>query len=310
MTIPSMPNDFRNNIKLRYFRIIAILAATQSIRLTAEHLNVTPAAVSKACLELENIIGIKIFIRKNGCFIPNSVCKHFIETGQRIDFELKNLLSNISFHKENIIGDIKIGFQAVMLQNPILINISKIKKAHHSINLTLEYASRPYLLSRLKNNVYDFIFANVSDIQSDKKLKIQVLGREQYVVINNEKIYSIPDVLENWSEFSKKIWIIPVPGMAMRDRFDFILKAKNLSLPEQRIEINSSVGSENLVNLVNAFTLVPVSLLKERGLYPDVPLKFLPEMELDVGAICLRETKMTIPTQYVWDFMINNMKNI
>lgn len=305
-----MTNDIRNNIKLRYFRVIAILAATQSIRVTAEHLNVTPAAVSKACLELESIIGIKIFVRKNGCFIPNSVCKHFIEAGKRIDSELKNLVSNISFHKENIVGDIKIGFQAIMLQKPILMNISEIKKSQPSINLTLEYASRPYLLSRLKNNVYDFVFANVSDIQSHRKLKIQVLGREQYVVTNAERIYSIPDVLENWSEFSKKIWIIPVPGMAMRDRFDFILKARNLSLPVQRIEINSSVGSEELVTLVDAFTLVPVSLLKERGLYPNLSLKFLPEMELDVGAICLRETQMTISTQYVWDFMINNMKNI
>lgn len=59
MDIFKMEN-IRKNLKLRHFRLIEVLAETKNIRRTADRLNITPGAVSKSCLEIENILKTKL----------------------------------------------------------------------------------------------------------------------------------------------------------------------------------------------------------------------------------------------------------
>lgn len=305
--------DLRLHMKLRHFKLIETLVATKSIRLAAERLNITPSAVSKSCLELENIIGSQLFTRKTSGVTPNPLCERLIIAGRRIDAELKNLAADIMLHKESFHGNVKIGFQAAMLQDPIVRSVAKIRKTQPNLNLTLEYAARQHLLSGLEANVYDFIFVNLTDITPNERFYTKTLGAEQYVVATMKDIYSIPDVLEKWEEFSTAIWVIPVPGMAMRDRFDAILAARGLALPTRRIEINSSVGGERIVALSDAVTLVPLTMLRELGrdiVNPDTALQFLPEMQLEVGLVCLKDTQLSAAAQYACDFITNKIMKI
>lgn len=309
MKVAKLP-DLRIHMKLRHFRLVEMLVATKSIRLAAERLNITPAAVSKSCLELENILGMKLFVRNKGGLIPDPICERFIIAGRRIDSELKNLTADIMLYEESFHGNVKIGFQAMLLQDPIVRSVAKIKKTHPGLNLTLEYASRQQLLAGLAANHYDFVFVNLADIPLNKRFGIQKLGTEQYVVATTKETFSIPDVLEKWDEFSAGIWVIPISGMAMRDRFDSVLAARGLSLPSRRIEINSVVGGERIVALADAFTLLPLTMLRDLGrdiMDPDTKLRFLPEMQLEVGMVYLQDTQLSAAAQYASDFIVNKI---
>ncbi|MCG0995549.1 LysR family transcriptional regulator [Acetobacter indonesiensis] len=303
--------DLRQHMKLRHFRLVEILFHTRSIRLASERLNITPAAVSKACLELENILGTKLFIRKAGGLIPNPLCERLIVAGRRIDAELKNLMVDITLHEESFHDSVKIGFQTPMLQDAIVRGVAKMKKIHPNLNLTLEYASRQNLLSGLEVNQYDFIFINLTDITSRARFKTQSLGKEQYVIASMEEIHSIPDVIEKWAEFSSATWVLPIPGLAMRDRFDSVLAARGLSLPKRRIEINSPVGGEKIVALSDAYTLLPLTMLKALGRTIDeaeTSLRFLPEMQLENGIVSLQDTSLSAAAQYASEFIIKKIK--
>ncbi|GCD76514.1 hypothetical protein NBRC3299_2806 [Acetobacter pasteurianus NBRC 3299] len=85
--------NLHKNLKLRHFRLIEVLAETKNIRRAADRLNITPGAVSKACLEIENIIKTKLFIRKYGSLVPNKICERFIIAGRRINAELNAEIS-------------------------------------------------------------------------------------------------------------------------------------------------------------------------------------------------------------------------
>lgn len=98
--------------------------------------------------------------------------------------------------------------------------------------------------------------------------------------------------------------------MAMRDRFDSVLAARGLSLPSRRIEINSVVGGERIVALADAFTLLPLTMLRDLGrdiMDPDTKLRFLPEMQLEVGMVYLHDTQLSAAAQYVSDFIVNKI---
>lgn len=110
MKVAKLP-DLRIHMKLRHFRLVEMLVATKSIRLAAERLNITPAAVSKSCLELENILGMKLFVRNKGGLIPDPICERFIIAGRRIDSELKNLTADIMLYEESFHGNVKLVFR-------------------------------------------------------------------------------------------------------------------------------------------------------------------------------------------------------
>lgn len=302
--------DPRNLIKLRHFKLIETLMATRSIRLAAERLRITPAAVSKSCLELENILNTKLFIRKSGELIPYPLCERLVATGRRISAELNNLINEIPHHDKNFHNTVKIGFQTPMLQDAIVRGVAKIKHMHPNLNLILEYGSRQSLLSGIETNLYDFIFISLTDIIPHPRFKAQKLGEEQYVIANIEEIYSIPDVLQKWEEFSSATWVLPVKGLAIRDKFDSILAARRLSLPERRIEINSPIGREKIISLSNAFTIAPLTVMRELGRlsgFLNETLSFLPEMCMDTGIVWLKDSPMSSAAQYVSEFIINKI---
>lgn len=305
--------DLRTHMKLRYFRLVETLACTKSIRLAAERLNITPAAVSKACRELEAILGVQLFARTTSGFLPTPLCERFMISGRRIDAELKNLMADFTLLEESFHDNVKIGFQTPMLQETIARSVAKLKKEHPNLNLTLEYAARQHLLAGLQENLYDFIFVNLSDITDHPRLATKKLASEQYVIASMSSIHSVPDVLERWEEFASATWVIPVPGMAMRDRFDSILAARGLRLPPRRIEINSPLGSQKLVDISDAFTLLPFSMLKSLGrevVDPDTHLRFLPELHLESGMVWLRDTHLSPAAQYASDFISQKILKI
>lgn len=300
----------RNLIKLRHFKLIETLMATRSIRLAAERLRITPAAVSKSCLELENILNTKLFIRKSGELIPYPLCERLVLTGKRIDSELDKFLSGIPQHPEIFHDVVKIGFQTPILQDSIVRGVAKIKKMQPNLNLILEYGSRSNLLSGLEANIYDFIFINLTDISNYSYFQTQKLAEEQYVVANIEEVYSIPDVLQNWQDFFLATWVLPIKGLAIRDKFESILTKKRLSLPPNRIEINSPIGGETIVALSDSFTILPLTMMKELGRGPvslDTTLSFLPEMQLDAGIVWLKNAEISSAAKYASDFIIDKI---
>ncbi|MFT9064643.1 MAG: LysR family transcriptional regulator [Acetobacter persici] len=305
--------DLRIHMKLRYFRLVETLASTKSIRLAAERLNITPAAVSKGCRELENILGVQLFSRTNHGFLPTPLCERLIISGRRIDAELKNLMTDFTLQEESYHNNVKIGFQTPLLQEIIVRSVAKLKKEHPNLNITLEYSTRPQLIDGLHSNTYDFIFINLSDIISHPRLSIKKLADEQYVVGSMHSVHSLPDVLERWEEFATSTWVIPVPGTAIRDRFDSILAARGLRLPPRRIEINSPIEGEKLVSLSDAFTLVPFSMLKSLGretIDPDLTLRFLPEMQLGLGIVWLKDSQLSPAANYASDFITRKIMKI
>ncbi|GCD76477.1 LysR family transcriptional regulator [Acetobacter pasteurianus NBRC 3299] len=223
-------------------------------------------------------------------------------------------MTDVGTHEKGFYGSVKIGFQTPMLQDFIIKGVSEIKKMHPNLNLTLNYAARHELLAGLEANFYDFIFINLTDIKPYSRFKTLSLGTEQYIIATMKKIFSIPDVLEKWYEFSSFIWVLPVSGLAMRDRFDSVLAARGLALPSRFIEMNSPIGGEQIVGLTDAYTLLPLTMIRSLG-WPidssDISLRFLPEMQLENGIVWLNDTELSSTAKYVSQLIVNKInKNI
>ncbi len=283
------------NMKLRYFRVIEEIFNAQSLVGASSRLNLTPTAVSKACLEVENILGVKLFTRSNSGMMPTAICQSIVETSRVIKSELGKLAHKVNEYKEIRTGTVNVGFQAPALEKQIMRGIAQLKKKDESLKIRIVYRERPYLLDMLESGDLDFAFVDFFQLNKNKSLNKSVMHRDNCFAALRESSTSIPELLSEWSENRKKLWILPVKGVALRERFEATLSARDLQLPTNIIEYNSSVGLEDLFLYTNGWGILPFYAMPVVRKYVSIKEHYdlLDEMNLESGLIWMKNHTRT-----------------
>ncbi|WP_308718888.1 LysR family transcriptional regulator [Komagataeibacter xylinus] len=247
-------------LKFRHFRLLEMLDTTRSMRRAAEQLGISTAAVSKSCLEIESILGEKLFKRDGGCLVPTPVLKRIVTTARRMDTELRLLSNDLSKIKGTLYGSVRIGFQAPIMEAILPRLFAEIKREQPFLTLTIEYGMRARLITDLETKRIDFIFIDLLGVESRFRLNTHPLGYDRSIIVTPDGIMEFSDVLANWDQYVDEVWIVPYQGMAMRDKFDSILVARGLRAPERLIEISTPVLLNEMQAACGAVALVPQSL--------------------------------------------------
>ncbi len=301
--------EFSRYLKLRHFKVVEMLNATRSMQAAAARLHVTPAAISKSCLEAEALLGAPLFERTAKGLIPTHLCGRIIATGQRIKAELSALDEDILQARDVLEGVVRIGFQAPALQDRLAHIVVAIKKKHPLLTIALEYGMRANLLTALETNRYDFVLIDLIDAKSNPRFEVVQLDEDQICVLTEHLHLPMRTVVDNWADYADRMWLIQTPGMAMRTRFEAFLALRGLKLPGNVIECNSPVGAEEITRInpdivvLNRSCLVPADARKfiESA---DVALQ---EMSSESGLVWLRDARLSFRAQTVFDILFLEM---
>lgn len=273
------------NMKLRYFRVIEEIFNAQSLVGASARLNLTPTAISKACLEVENILGVKLFTRSNSGMMPTEICHSIVETSRVIRSELEKMTHKVNQFKEIRTGAINIGFQAPALEKRIMQGISKLKQKDSALKIRVVYRERPYLLEMLENGDLDFAFLDFFKLNQNENLNLGVMHRDNCFAASRSASLSVPELLNGWEVNRQNLWIMPVKGVALRERFDAILSARDLQPPQNIVEYNSSIGLEELFLCTDGWGILPFYAAPIAMKYQPIRSSYdlLDEMRLESG---------------------------
>jgi len=274
------------NVKMRHLRIIDEVFRTRSIKIAAGNLNITPTAVSKACIEIEDILGVPLFVRTRAGMDPTTICFSVVQSCRVIRNELDLMLNHISDYKSEV-RTLRIGFQAPALEIAMMEAVSELKAENSKLNVSIIYNSRDMLLSSLSSGEFDLILVDLHGLQERADLQKKVIHSDNCFVSNKEFSYSLPHVISNWDFFRDQLWVIPVRGLALRDRFDNLLASLDLSPPHDVIEFNTRLSLEVLAQNTSGFFLVPTYALSEVQKFHHTPIitDFREELTLESGII-------------------------
>jgi len=253
-------------LKLRHLHLLDMLNTTRSMRQTASRLGISPAAVSKSCIEIEAILGKRLFDRVQGHLVPLPGLERVLVAARRIDHELQALSEDFTRETALLHGTLRIGFQAPMLERPLVSWVARMKHEQPFLTVSIEYGMRKRLLDDLHAGRNDIVAVNLLDVVSSGRFETRTLCLEHCVMIIDDVLMTSAEVFDKWSHFVDRVWLLPLKGMAMRDRFDQILLARDLSFPSRLIEISLPTLIEHLVEACDAAALMPVSLLSEAQL--------------------------------------------
>lgn len=287
-------------LKFRHFQVIETLATTRSMRLAGENLGVSTAAISKSCLEIENILGARLFDRTAGRLVPTPLCTRVMVTGRRIHAELNHLEAELTLLQGSLHGRIRIGFQAPALELRLAGWFAAVKATHPFLTLTLEYGSRPWLISELEAHRFDLILVNVLGLDAQRRLAYRDVYVERCVVAAPEGVFDLSETLDRWPEFADRIWVLPVPGMAMREQFDAILKARGLRYPERLVEFSTPVAISEVRAACHGLSLLPVSMAQDKPrAEPTMQTPPFGEVFSRVGVVWAADIPLSAAAQFV-----------
>lgn len=293
-------------LKLRHLHLLDMLNTTRSMRQTAARLGISPAAVSKSCIEIEEILGKRLFERVQGHLVPLPGLERVLLAARRIDHELHALSEDFTREAALLHGTLRIGFQAPMLERLLVNWVVRMKHEQPFLTVSIEYGMRKRLLDDLHAGRNDIVAVNLLDVASSGRFETRTLCLEHCVIIIDNVLMTSAEVFDQWAHFVDRIWLLPLRGMAMRDRFEQILLSRGLALPPRLIEISIPTLIEPLVESCDAAALMPVSLLSE------TQLAHLPVLEgatagddfyMEHGIAWARGGRMNPTTQYALSIM-------
>jgi len=160
---------------------IVEVAKTGSISNAAENLHVSPAGISKSIMNLEEKLGLKIFIRSRSGTIPTEAGKQIIKIAYEIVIKLQQIEEVAKAEKAVINEDFKLSASPSLFLNVLPQTLSAFKKDHAKVKIQISEKPSPDIIEDIIENKIDIglIASNrnrwIQMVQKNKDLQFESL---------------------------------------------------------------------------------------------------------------------------------------
>lgn len=233
-----------NYVRLVQLRQALIVAEEGSFIRAGKRLNTHYSNVSRKIRELEEAIGIKIFIRKGNGVTPTPEGADFLRGICRIITDLESVLNLADTARSAATGSLSIGFYVSLLDGELCDIIRQFIGEHPDVSLQFLEAPRAELAVAMNNHAIDVKISTSEARNSDSSLP---LWRERILVaLRNEHPLAAKPVV-SWQDFATESMILRrhEPGNELRN----LLFANIADTSEMRV-IHQDVERDSLLGLV------------------------------------------------------------
>lgn len=162
------------NIKLSHIQIFLCAAKYENFTKAANQLYLTQSMISKSIINIENELGIFLFVRNSdGIKLTPAGRQLYLEWGNII-MHFQNSIENANFIQKGLNTRLRIGNSALASSNLFIIEkVSIINGKYPDITIDIEQHTLSTLLEMVNNGRLDIIFTSMHDLSSVKGLGLE-----------------------------------------------------------------------------------------------------------------------------------------
>lgn len=146
-------------LDIRHLRAVAAISKTKNLTRAAQELCVSQPAVSQQLKEIEQILGIPLFVRSKKQMIITKAGEEVLLAAQNILNELEEVNVRITRLVHGEVGELKIGMHCVLSYQWIPKILKGVQRAYPKVNLRIGNCHRPK--KELLEKVWDVVIAAV-----------------------------------------------------------------------------------------------------------------------------------------------------
>ena len=235
--------DFVNsNIDINKYKVFLAVAECQSFSKAVDYLHISQPAISHAIKELEDQLGVKLFIRNNKTVL-------LTEEGEKIRVYAKKAFDTLLLgekelkeNNEDLNGTVRIGIYSHIGSFMLPKMMKKFSSKYPNAKIYIYSTSNGEMLNKLKNNELDIIIIQYPIFIADNHYK------EELLCELDTCFYSNKDLHDKYSEDHNLITelpiMLPTRGFPDIDKLEITLKKHNIKLKQNYTVYTSEVTKE------------------------------------------------------------------
>ncbi|MFG2196414.1 LysR substrate-binding domain-containing protein [Streptomyces sp. NPDC048639] len=249
-------------LKLRHLTLIVAIAEHGSVSHAAEHVRIAQPALTRSLREVEQILGVDLFVRGPRGVQPTLFGEAFLEHARSVLAELRRAGERITGLADGEVGTVTIG--TLLAGSNVLLPraIATLKESRPGITVIVQEAPFDSQVPRLLEGDIDLILGRLNPIDDQPGLRqITLYSEPVRLVVRTDHPARGSDglTLGDLMEFP---WVLPLEQTALRQELEQVFHAEGLPLPGNRTECTSIMTVRTLLRTTDMIAAMPESLVR------------------------------------------------
>src|SRR5262245_2486380 len=223
-------------LRLRDLHVFFAVVQSGSLSRAAEHLRVSPSAVSQVIADLEHALGVKLFDRSSRGVVPTSYARALLTRGRAAFDELRQGIRDIEFLADPTAGELTIGYPESTAITTLPQIIERFSRRCPRVTIRMELVPSPaFEFPGLYDRTCDLVIARLRRPLTDENLAdfdIDVLFDDPLVVAAGRHSPWASRRKVDLAELIDQPWILSPPKTWSYERVEEAFKARGLDMPK------------------------------------------------------------------------------
>jgi len=236
----NFPDSFNyGRLKTRQLVLLAHLDERRSIFHAAKLSHMTQSAASKLLCELEETLGVELFVRHSRGVEPTWYGEILIRHAHSMLAELKHAFEEVTALKSGLSGQTAIGTVITSATNLVPHAVAELKKRFPQVLVNIEMDFSETLIRHLQEGKLDMVIARIHNPRDLAELHFEPLGEAPHAMVARTGHPLARKRKLSWNDLAAHTWIVPPQGNVMRDQLMLLFLEHGLQMPRQLVETAS-----------------------------------------------------------------------
>lgn len=258
------PTPFNRAMKLA--QIDALIAVTNagSIRAAALALGKTQSALTKQIRQMEDHVGLELFLRTSRGVVPTEQCLSLLKHARAVQSDVSRLNEAVSWLHGRNSGQVRVSAAPLAAIKVLPRAIARFRNSHAEVDITISSDLFGDALSALREGQVDMIVGPHDAALSASDLDVEELFSSEIAVITSK---AAPHAkATSLAELTGCEWAMMGDTAGRpKSRFRAQFKQHGLEPPQIRLASESRLGLLSLVRELGVVSTFPAKLLDELG---------------------------------------------
>jgi DNA-binding transcriptional LysR family regulator len=255
-------STIRKRLRLRHLQLMMALSETESLRSAADELAMTQPAATKALKELEDTIGVSLFVRHARGMEPTIYGEAVMRYARVVFEDLDELRDELAAIEAGDIGKVRIG--AVMAPAPDLLTkvIVGLKEAHPRLQIGVQIDTSDVLVQALQQDQLDIVVGRIPYGYPALDLSFETLSEEALSIVarTDHPAFSAGAGKPRLADLSRFAWIVQPHPSPMREVIDQTFRESRVAPPVSTVETSSILTTLSLLRDSDMLAVLPSSV--------------------------------------------------
>jgi DNA-binding transcriptional LysR family regulator len=285
-----------SRFKTRQLQLLVHLDEHRSVLHAANASHITQPAASKLLRELEETLGVELFVRHTRGVEPTWYGEILVRHARSALEELKHAFDEVSALRSGLSGQAAIGTVITSATDLVPRAVATLKQRFPQVSVSIEMDFSEPLLQRLQDGELDMVIARMHNPRVLTELHFEPLGEALHAMVGRAGHPLSRRRGLTWNELTPQTWVIGPRGNVLRDRISLLLLERGLEMPKQLVETSSLPVITSLLEISDMVAPLPTDVVRrycDSGALVILPIRL--DLQLGPAGIVTRRNQKLSP---------------